>query len=160
MGAADNANCYQSRENLTMTDAELMSHEWWEHYTEVVNSDDEMQVRGHDKFDANFYVEDGDDRYLIQMDNGQVANVMPNPALNQRWEFGVEGSHEAWEEFVQETPPAFNHEIIASNYRAAVKGESDRLQLTGDNKVIFQNLRAFQRALDLMRETHNDGGNL
>jgi len=26
-----------------------------------------------------------------------------------------------------------------------VKGESDRLELTGDNKEIFQNLRAFQR---------------
>ena len=143
-----------------MVNTELMSHEWWEHYKEVVNNDEEMQVRGHDKFDSNFYIEAGDDRYLIQMDNGQVADVMPNPTLNQRWEFGVEGSNEAWEEFVQETPPAFNHEIIASNYRAAVKGESGRLQLTGDNKVIFQNLRAFQRALDLMRETHNDGGNL
>lgn len=52
----------------------------------------------------------------------------------------------------------FTHEIIASNYRAAVKGESDRLELTGDNKEIFQNLRAFQRALDLMRTAHNDGG--
>lgn len=143
-----------------MTKAEFMSHEWWEHYKNVVNNDDEMQVRGHDKFDSNFYIEAGDDRYLIQMNNGEVADITPNPALNQRWEFGVEGSYEVWEEFIQELPPAFNHEIIASNYRAAVKEESNRLQLTGDNKVIFQNLRAFQRALDLMRKAHNNGGNL
>lgn len=144
----------------TMTEAEFMSHEWWEHYKNVVNNDDEMQVRGHNKFDSNFYIEADDDRYLIQMNHGEVADITPNPALNQRWEFGVEGSYEAWEEFIQEVPPAFNHEIIASNYRAAVKEESNRLQLTGDNKVIFQNLRAFQRALDLMRKAHNNGGNL
>lgn len=141
-----------------MPETELASDQWWNRYQDVVNDDDEMQVRGHDTFDTNFYVEIGDDRFLIQMDEGRVDEVVPDPGLNQRWSFGVEGSREAWEEFVQEVPPAFNHEIIASNYRAAVKGESDRLELTGDNKEIFQNLRAFQRALDLMRTAHNDGG--
>lgn len=143
-----------------MTDAELASDEWWNQYKETVNEDDEMQVRGHDTFNENFYIEVGDDRFLIEMDNGQVANVAPNPALNQSWSFGVEGSHEAWEEFVEKVPPAFNHEIIASHYRSAVKDESGHLQLTGNNKKIFQNFRAFQRALDLMRKTHNNGGQL
>ncbi|WP_101294631.1 hypothetical protein [Halegenticoccus soli] len=141
-----------------MTDMELASHEWWERYKETVNDDPEMRVRGHDEFDANFYVEIGDERFLIQMDRGRVRDVVPNPGLNHRWEFGVEGSREAWEEFVRETPPPFNHEIIASHYRSAVRGEDGHLVLTGDNKRIFQNLRPFQRALDLMRVAHNGGG--
>jgi hypothetical protein len=41
-----------------------------------------------------------------------------------------------------------------------VRNEEDRLALKGDNLRIFQNLRPFQRALDLMRKSHNDGGNL
>ncbi|MFC7070391.1 hypothetical protein [Halobaculum lipolyticum] len=143
-----------------MTEAELASHEWWEQYKETVNSDPEMQVRGHDRFDENFYVELGDERFLVAMDGGQVSEVIPNPGLNQEWSFGVEGDREAWEEFVREVPPAFNHEIVASNYRTQVKGESGHLELTGNNRQIFQNLRPFQRALDLMRHTHNNGGNL
>ena len=143
-----------------MSETELASHEWWEHYRDVVNSDEEMQVRGHDEFSDNFYVEIGDERFLIEMDGGTIDEITPNPGLNKDWSFGVEGDREAWEEFVQEVPPAFNHEIIASNYRTAVKDEDSHLQLTGSNKAIFQHLRAFQRTLDLMRKAHNDGGNL
>ncbi|MGM0592637.1 MAG: hypothetical protein ACQETI_13630 [Halobacteriota archaeon] len=141
-----------------MNDEDLATHEWWDHYKETVNRDPEMQVRGHDKFDDNFYVEIGDERFLIEMDRGRVHDVTPNPGLNDQWSFGVEGDRDAWVEFVQETPPAFNHEIIASHYRSAVRNEDGHLMLTGDNKRIFQNLRAFQRALDLMRVAHNNGG--
>ncbi|MFB6112936.1 MAG: hypothetical protein ABEJ58_02385 [Halodesulfurarchaeum sp.] len=143
-----------------MSDAEFASHEWWEHYREIVNDDDEMQVRGHDTFDENFYVEIGDDRFLIKMDGGNIEEIVPNPGMNEAWSFGVEGEREAWEEFVMEVPPAFNHEIIASHYRSAVKNDPGHLQLTGNNKKIFQNFRAFQRALDLMRMAQNDGGEL
>jgi len=138
-----------------MTDAELASHEWWERYKETVNSDPEMGVRGHDKFDENFYVEIGDERFLIEMDGGRVEEIVPNPGLNQEWAFGVEGDRSAWEEFVQEVPPAFNHEIIASNYRSTVRDEDGHLRVTGSNRAMFQNLRPFQRALDLMRTTQN-----
>jgi len=138
-----------------MTDAELASHEWWEQYKETVNSDPEMGVRGHDKFDENFYVEIGDERFLIEMDGGRVEEIVPNPGLNQEWAFGVEGDRSAWEEFVQEVPPAFNHEIIASNYRSTVRDEDGHLRVTGSNRAMFQNLRPFQRALDLMRTTQN-----
>ncbi|WP_435181494.1 hypothetical protein [Halorussus sp. AFM4] len=140
--------------------SEFASHDWWDHYQETVNTDEEMQVRGHDKFNENFYVEIGDDRFLIKMDGGKVDDVVANPGMNEEWSFGVEGDRTAWEEFVQETPPAFNHEIIASHYRSAVQNEDGHLQLTGNNKKIFQNLRAFQRALDLMRKTNNNGGGL
>lgn len=143
-----------------MTDADLASPEWWEHYEQVVNQDEEMKVRGHDTFDDNFYVDVGDDRFLIEMDSGQIEEIVSDPGMNHAWSFGVEGDREAWEEFVQEVPPPFNHEIIASHYRSAVKDESGHLQLTGNNMKIFQNLRAFQRALDLMRKAHNDGGEL
>lgn len=143
-----------------MTETELGSQAWWEHYKETVNSDPEMGVRGHDKFDENFYIEIGDDRVLLRIDSGKIDAIIPDPAMNHQWSFGVEGDTEAWEEFVQEVPPAFNHEIIASHYRSAVKGDDGHLQLTGNNKVIFQNLRPFQRMLDLLRKAHNNGGNL
>jgi hypothetical protein len=140
--------------------SELASHGWWENYKETVNEDPEMAVRGHDKFNENFYVEIGDERFLVLLDDGKIDDIVPNPGMNHQWSFGVEGDRDAWEEFVQETPPAFNHEIIASHYRSAVRNEDGHLELKGDNKKIFQNLRAFQRALDLMRKAHNNGGNL
>ncbi|MCL9815638.1 hypothetical protein [Natronocalculus amylovorans] len=138
-----------------MSDTELGSHEWWEQYKETVNTDKEMKVRGHDRFNTNFFVEIDDDRFLIEMHGGEVETIVPNPGVNQEWSFGVRGSKQAWEEFVQELPPAHNNEIIASNYRTAVRGEDGHLELQGNNKRIFQNLRPFQRALDLMRVAHN-----
>lgn len=138
-----------------MSETELASHEWWQRYQETVNADPEMSVRGHDRFDTNFYVQIDEEKFLIEMHGGEVTSVVPNPDLNAEYSFGVEGSREAWEEFVQELPPAHNNEIIASDYRTAVRGEDGHLELTGNNKDIFQNLRPFQRALDLMRETHN-----
>lgn len=138
-----------------MPDAELGTHEWWEQYKQTVNQDPEMSVRGHDRFDENFVVDMGEERFLVQMQGGEVQDVIPNPGINDEWSFGVEGSREAWEEFVQELPPAHNNEIIASDYRTKVKGDDGHLALNGNNKEIFQNLRPFQRALDLMREAHN-----
>jgi hypothetical protein len=138
-----------------MSNQELASHEWWNQYQETVNADPEMSVRGHDRFDDNFFVQIDDEKFVIEMDGGEVTSVTPNPGVNDEWSFGVEGSREAWEEFVEEYPPAHNNEIIASDYRTAVKGEDGHLELQGNNKKIFQNLRPFQRALELMRETHN-----
>lgn len=137
-----------------MSDTELASHEWWEQFKETVNDDQEMKVRGHDRFDDNFLVQIDDEQYLIEMHGGEVQEVVPNPAVNDEWSFGVVGSREAWEEFVQEHPPAHNNEIIASDYRTKVRGEEGHLEFQGNNKKIFQNLRPFQRTLDLMRETH------
>lgn len=141
-----------NRAQKTMS-AEFTSHEWWVEYRKTVNDDGEMKVRGHDRFDENFYVQIDDDTFLIEMDGGEVENVVPDPDTNDEWSFGVEGSRKAWEEFVQEYPPAHNNEIIASDYRTAVRGDDDHLQMKGNNKKIWQNLRPFQRALDLMRET-------
>ena len=138
-----------------MSDSELASQEWWEEYRENVNADQEMSVRGHDQFDDNFFVQIEDEKYMIEMYGGEVVDVVPNPGVNGEWSFGVSGSREAWEEFVQEVPPAHKNEIIASDYRTAVRGEDGYLELHGDNKKVFQNLRPFQRALELMRETQN-----
>ena len=74
-----------------MTETELASHKWWESYRETVNSDPELDVRGHDVFSENFYIEIGDERTLIRMHEGNIEDIVPNPALNHRWSFGVEG---------------------------------------------------------------------
>ncbi|WP_436344920.1 hypothetical protein [Natronorubrum sp. FCH18a] len=138
-----------------MSNAELASSEWWNEYKDTVNSDQEMSVRGHDQFDDNFFVRIDDDTYMIEMYGGEVIDVVANPGVNGEWSFGVAGSRDVWEEFLQEIPPAHNNEIIASDYRTAVRGEDGYLELHGDNKKIFQNLRPFQRALELMRETQH-----
>lgn len=138
-----------------MVDTAFGTHEWWQEYKQTVNHDDEMSVRGHDRFDENFLVQIEDDEFLIEMNRGSVVDVVPKPGTNDEWSFGVQGSRQAWEEFVQEIPPAHNNEIIASDYRTKVRGDDNHLELHGNNRKIFQNLRPFQRALDLMREANN-----
>jgi len=137
-----------------MPDTEFGTHEWWQQYKQTVNDDDEMSVRGHDRFDENFLVGIDDDEFLIEMEGGSVVDVVPQPGTNDEWSLAVTGSQQAWEEFAQEIPPAHNNELIASNYRTKVRGDEDHLEFHGNNRTLFQNLRPFQRTLDLMREAH------
>lgn len=67
-----------------MTDTEIATQAWWDYYKETVNNDPEMEVRGHDKFDSNFYIEIGEDRFLIQMDRGRIETITPDPAMNHQ----------------------------------------------------------------------------
>ncbi|MFC4986863.1 hypothetical protein [Saliphagus infecundisoli] len=138
-----------------MPNSELASEQWWNDYQELVNDDEEMKVRGHDQFDDNFFIQIDDEKFVVEMYGGEVQDVHANPGVNGEHSFGVEGSQDAWEEFLEEVPPAHNNEIIASDYRTAVRGEEGYLELHGNNKKVFQNLRPFQRALELMRETQN-----
>jgi hypothetical protein len=131
--------------------------EWWDRYREVVNDDPEMSTRGHDTFDENFYIDVGDDRYLIKMYEGEVEEVVADPGIGEDWTLGIEGPREAWEEFISEVPPPHNNEILASNYRTAVRGEDGHLEITGSNKKLFQNLRPLQRTVELLRIAHNEG---
>ena len=139
-----------------MTDATFASEEWWNSYRETVNADPEMTLNGRDAFDENFLVGIGEEHFLIDMHDGQVQDVR-TPGLDDSWGFGVVGPREAWEEFVSEIPAPHHNEVFASFYRTAVKGEEGYFDLIGDHKLIFQNFRPFQRALDLMRTTENGG---
>jgi hypothetical protein len=130
--------------------------EWWQRYKEYVNNDPEMETRGHDRFDENFYLDVGDVRFLIKMYQGKVEEIVEDPGIGERWSLGIEGSRDAWTEFVQEVPPPHNNEILGSNYRTQVRGESGHLEITGDNKKLFQNLRPLQRTVELLRIAHNE----
>lgn len=137
--------------------AEIGSAAWWNRFKTRVNKDKEMKVRGHDRFNENFYVHIGDESFLIKMNNGEVREVELSPDLNDHGSFGIRGERRAWEEFLQEVPPPHNNEVIASDSRTAVQDDDGHLELIGDNKKLFQNLRAFQRTMEILREAHNQG---
>lgn len=139
-----------------MTDTTLANEEWWNNYRETVNADPEMKLHGRDAFDENFLVGIGEEHFLVEMHGGEVQDVR-TPGLDDAWAFGVVGDREAWKQFVKEVPPPHHNEVFASFYRTAVKGEPGYFDLIGNHKKIFQNFRSFQRALDLMRTTHNGG---
>ncbi|MGB9985776.1 alpha/beta fold hydrolase [Salarchaeum japonicum] len=133
-----------------MPEYELASDQWWDEYQDVVNDDPEMTLHGRDAFNENFVIGIGDDQTLIEMVNGEITDIR-TPGLNDSWSFGVIGEPGAWEEFVAEVPSAHHNEVFASFYRTAVKREDGYFDLIGDHKKIFQNFRAFQRAIELMR---------
>jgi len=131
--------------------------EWWDRYREYVNDDPEMKTRGHDTFDENFYLDVDETRFLVKMHGGEVEEIIENPGFGEEWSLGIQGSREAWEEFIQEVPPPHNNEILGSNYRTVVRREEGHLRITGNNKKLFQNLRPLQRTVELLRIAHNEG---
>lgn len=139
-----------------MTEAAFASEAWWNRYQEVVNADAEMTLHGRDAFDENFVLVIGDENVLIDMHGGEIEDVR-TPSLDDAWSFSIIGSRDAWENFIEEVPSPHHNELFASFYRTAVKEEDGYFDLAGNYKKIFQNFRSVQRALDLMRTTHNGG---
>lgn len=139
-----------------MTDATFTSAEWWDSYQEVVASDPEMTLHGRNACEVNFVVAVGEENHLIDMHDGAVVDVR-TPGLDDDWAFSVVGDRDTWEEFVAEVPRPHHNELFASFYRTAVKGEAGYFDIVGSHEAVFQNFRAVQRALDLLRTTENGG---
>ncbi len=100
-----------------MTKAEFASPEWWNEYKETVNSDPEMDVRGHKYFNENFYIMVDDQMFFIEIEDAEVQRVDAEPTGMDVWSFGVEGEREVWEEFIEEYPPAHKNDVFASDHR-------------------------------------------
>jgi pimeloyl-ACP methyl ester carboxylesterase len=139
-----------------MSTATFASEDWWAEYQETVAADPEMTLHGREACEVNFVVSIGAEDFLIDMHNGAVEDVR-SPTLDDEWAFTVVGARDAWEQFIEEVPPAHHNELFASFYRNAVKGEEGYFDIIGNHKAVFQNFRSVQRALDLMRTTQNGG---
>ncbi|MCM3596094.1 hypothetical protein M4D55_09935 [Metabacillus idriensis] len=122
------------------------SKKWMENFQEVVNADQELNVIG--KYCvADLLLQIGSKEYIVQIKQGKLTNFFEKGALDG-WSFAIRGSLEAWEKFTQPTPPPMFHELFAAVFQG-------NLQLEGNLKELYANLRYMIRFLDVTREVKN-----
>ncbi|WP_458352388.1 hypothetical protein [Peribacillus frigoritolerans] len=122
------------------------SKEWMENFQEAVNTDQELNVIG--KYCVtDLLLQIGAKEYIVQIKQGKLTNFFEKEALDG-WSFAIRGSLEAWEKFTQPIPPPMFHELFAAVFQG-------NLQLEGNLKELYANLRYMIRFLDVTREVKN-----
>ncbi|MGE7591591.1 hypothetical protein ACQKM1_19375 [Peribacillus frigoritolerans] len=122
------------------------SKEWMENFQEAVNTDQELNVIG--KYCVtDLLLQIGAKEYIVRIKQGKLTNFFEKEALDG-WSFAIRGSLEAWEKFTQPIPPPMFHELFAAVFQG-------NLQLEGNLKELYANLRYMIRFLDVTREVKN-----
>lgn len=79
--------------------------------------------------------------------DGRIARITDNLSADTPWQFGLRGPRESWEKFIQQVPPPMYNDIWAMAH--PLHGS---LQIDGDIKGVWQNMRALMWMLADMRK--------
>ena len=120
--------------------------QWINAWQDEVNNDPALSVFGK-YFTANFLLGFGDKEYLVSVREGRIERVTDNLSADTPWSFGLRGPRETWEKFIQQVPPPMYNDIWAMAH--PLHGS---LQVDGDVKVLWQNIRALMWMLASMRQ--------
>jgi hypothetical protein len=124
----------------------LFDSHWMNAWEDTVNADSAFKVIGR-YFTCDFLLGFGELEYLVSVRDGEIERITDEIGAETPWSFALRGPRESWEKFVQRTPPPMYNDIWAMAHPL-----HGRLQIDGDVKVLWQNLRALTWMLDRMRE--------
>lgn len=122
--------------------------QWMERWQNQVNQDSVTKVIGR-HFTADFLLDFSNAMYVVSFVNGVMTRVTAKIDPETTYQFALRAPRESWSKFIQPIPPPMYNDIWAMAHPL-----HGRLQLEGDVKVMWQNLRAFTWTLDLMREVN------
>ena len=119
---------------------------WMGRWQDLVNQDSVTKIIGR-HLTTDVLLAFGDTAYVVSFLNGTIPTVSHDIGPESTYAFALRGPAETWAKFVQPIPPPMYNDIWAMAHPL-----HGRLQIEGDVKVMWQNLRAFTWTLDLMRK--------
>ena len=119
---------------------------WMKRWQDAVNKNGPMNWIGK-HFTADLLLGFGDSRYLVSFRNGKITDIGDEIGPESCYELAVKGPVASWEKFCQAVPPPMYNDLWAMAHPL-----HGRVTIEGNQKVLWQNLRAFAWALDRMRE--------
>lgn len=123
--------------------------QWMNAWQDEVNDDPAMPIIGK-YFTTDFLIGFGEKEYCVSVREGRVHRVTDNLSIETPWSFALRGPRESWEKFVERTPEPMYHDLWAMAHPL-----HGRLQMDGDVKVIWQNIRALTWMLALTRKVQD-----
>jgi hypothetical protein len=120
--------------------------QWMNSWQDAVNADAAFSVIGR-YFSADFLLGFGAAEYVVSVDRGRIERITDDVGVETPWSFALRAPEESWEKFTQRIPPPMYNDIWAMAHPL-----HGRLNIDGDVKVLWQNLRALTWMLDRMRE--------
>ncbi len=114
-----------------------------ERLADAVNANAALVRRGR-TLDTTFLVEIGTTGWLVTVEKGRIAAVVPRTAVMPNWSFALRAPESAWAAFWQVVPKPGFHDLIALIKMRHLKAE-------GDTKLFMTHLRYFKEALGSLR---------
>jgi hypothetical protein len=115
-------------------------------WQDTVNSDSTMAIIGK-YFTTDFLIGFADKEFCVSVREGRIERVTDNLSIETPWKFALRAPVESWEKFAQRVPPPMYNDIWAMAHPL-----HGRLQMDGDVKILWQNMRALMWMLALMRQ--------
>ena len=119
---------------------------WMEDWQKLVNNNGPMSWIGK-HMTTNLLFGFGETEYVVEFHKGKIAAIESDFNPETCYQLAIKGPAESWAKFCQEVPPPMYNDIWAMAHPL-----HGRLTLEGDQKVLWQNMRALCWALDRMRE--------
>ena len=114
---------------------------------ETINKDDEFKIA------AKYFTNDvlfafGEQEAIVKIREGKITEILLNPLFMDPWHFAIRASREAWEKFLQPTPPPLYHALFPGMIRQIFHVE-------GDLEKAFAHFWPVTRMMDIMRDMQN-----
>lgn len=120
--------------------------QWMNAWQDDVNNDAVLPLIGK-YFTTDFLIGFDEKEYLICVREGHIERITDNLSIETPWSFALRAPTDSWEKFTQKMPPPMYNDIWAMAHPL-----HGRLQMDGDVKVMWQNIRALTWMLARMRE--------
>ncbi len=120
--------------------------QWMNAWQDEVNNDSTLPIIGK-YFTADFLIGFDEKEYLVSVRGGRIERITDNLGIETPWSFALRAPRETWEKFAQKVPPPLYNDVFAMAH--PLHGS---LQIEGDIKVLWQNVRALTWMLARMRE--------
>lgn len=120
--------------------------QWMNAWQDEVNNDSTLPIIGK-YFTADFLIGFDEKEYLVSVRGGRIERITDNLGIETPWSFALRAPRETWDKFAQKVPPPLYNDVFAMAH--PLHGS---LQIEGDVKVLWQNVRALTWMLARMRE--------
>lgn len=119
---------------------------WMNSWQDDVNDDATMPVSGR-YFTTDFLIGVDEAEYLVCVREGSIERITDNISIETPWSFALRAPKDSWEKFTQKVPPPMYNDLWAMAHPLHGK-----LQMDGDVKVMWQNIRTLTWMLVRMRD--------
>ena len=119
---------------------------WMKRWQGAVNANGPMSWIGK-HLTADILLGFGDKNFVVHFRNGKIDNFTDQLGPETCYQLALRAPAESWKKFCEKVPPPMYNDIWAMAHPLHGK-----LQMDGDQKVLWQNMRAMFWAFDRMRE--------
>jgi hypothetical protein len=115
---------------------------------QALNEDPEFAIAAR-LWNAGVRFNVGDQRYLVTVVNGTVAEFSDHPDPFDPYAITIGGPEDGWAHLLEPTPPPFYQDFWGAFFRHG-------FEMGGDLELLYGGYGAVRRMLEVMRATYNN----